>query len=100
MQLSPEHYQASKQFLLDFAALNIKTRLYQVNRGVYAYIPTTEGSVKFKANDIFKFHYKDDHIVSFVYGNKQYEPIWPQCKLNEWLHSKLRFVESTTNHSH
>lgn len=95
MQLSPEHYQSSKQFLLDFAALNIKQIRYKVNRGVYANIPTTEGSIRFKANDIFTFHFKNDKIISFVYDEKKYEPIWPQCKLTEWLSAKLSVVKHT-----
>lgn len=92
MQLSPEHYQSSKQFILDFAKLNIKQLQYKVNRGVYANIPTTEGPVKFKANDMFTFHFKDDKIISFVFDEKKYEPTWSQLKLNEWKDKNFRHI--------
>lgn len=89
MNLTIEQYQASKQFLLDFAALNLITRVYKVNRGVYGYIPTTEGQIRYKANEIFKFISKDGILIKFIHEGTEYTPTWTQIKLNEWIGVKL-----------
>lgn len=94
MKLPISQYEASKQFLLDYEKLKIINKLYQVNRGVYASIPTTTGAVKFRANDLFKFQFKQDKIISFDYNGNTYIPIWTQIKLHEWLDVKLRQIKS------
>ena len=97
MRLTEEMYTTTKQFLLDFAKLNVVVKNFKIKKPYYGFLPSDKGPVKFKPNDTISFYYDDGVIVKFFHNKEEYIPNWSQIKLEEVIGSKMLNTNTKLN---